>query len=354
MFTNNTKKKSYSLVTCISILILFIASVFVLLGMRRAVIEYRNNVYDEHVEDNLEKFDSILYSACELGQINLLRRAETISDEINRTIDLDELKNIMDNNLPCPELDEIFRKSLQTNPYIGASPTISGNRNNIFVIINGKIVADYIHDNKLYSAYKEHEPVVMGSSVAPEDIIENGFYNKALSLDAVDKIKKQYKGLIVWQQREPVYYDDIPMYDTFGLKELHEVFTKYGVDGLDSFDILLPVYITEYGNIFGDYDIPGETTLDNNNKIIIVQKLNLRDYITFRFPNLFSQDTLIVSRFNHLILMLNIFVIIECLSLIAYALSFISYYNYRITIEDDEYRLCALTEILEEDKKEEN
>ena len=354
MFTNNTKKKSYSLVTCISILILFIASVFVLLGMRRAVIEYRNNVYDEHVEDNLEKFDSILYSACELGQINLLRRAETISDEINRTINLDELKNIMDNNLPCPELDEIFRKSLQTNPYIGASPTISGNRNNIFVIINGKIVADYIHDNKLYSAYKEHEPVVMGSSVAPEDIIENGFYNKALSLDAVDKIKKQYKGLIVWQQREPVYYDDIPMYDTFGLKELHEVFTKYGVDGLDSFDILLPVYITEYGNIFGDYDVPGETTLDNNNKIIIVQKLNLRDYITFRFPNLFSQDTLIVSRFNHLILMLNIFVIIECLSLIAYALSFISYYNYRITIENDEYKLCALTEILEEDKKEEN
>ena len=354
MFTNNTKKKSYSLVTCISILILFIASVFVLLGMRRAVIEYRNNVYDEHVEDNLEKFDSILYSACELGQINLLRRAETISDEINRTIDLDELKNIMDNNLPCPELDEIFRKSLQTNPYIGASPTISGNRNNIFVMINGKIVADYIHDNKVYSDYEDHEPVVMGSSVAPEDIIENGFYNKALSLDAVDKIKKQYKGLIVWQQREPKYYDDIPMYDTFGLKELHEVFTKYGVDGLDSFDILLPVYITEYGNIFGDYDVPGETTLDNNNKIIIVQKLNLRDYITFRFPDLFSKDTLIVSRFNHLILMLNIFVIIECLSLIAYALSFISYYNYRITIEDDEYKLCALTEILEEDKKEEN
>ena len=354
MFTNNTKKKSYSLVTCMSILILFIASVFVLLGMRRAVIEYRNNIYDEHVEDNLEKFDSILYSACELGQINLLRRAETISDEINRTIDLNELKNIMDNNLPCPELDEIFRKSLQTNPYIGASPTISGNRNNIFVMINGKIVADYIHDNKVYSDYEDHEPVVMGSSVTPEDIIENGFYNKALSLDAVDKIKKQYKGLIVWQQREPVYYDDIPMYDTFGLKELHEVFTKYGVDGLDSFDILLPVYITEYGNIFGDYDIPGETTLDNNNKIIIVQKLNLRDYIIFRFPNLFSQDTLIVSRFNHLILMLNIFVIIECLSLIAYALSFISYYNYRITIENDEYKLCALTKILEEDKKEEN
>ena len=327
----NKANKRYNLATYISILIVCMASIFILVGIRKAAIEYKNDVYTEYTDNKLEEFNALVYSACELGHVDLLRKAEAISMDIKTNLDMDKLRDCMDNNLPYPEFDGILRKHLQGNAFINTNAVINRNRNNIFVIINGKMVATYIHG----SQFTGDAAIEMGSSVTPQDLINEYFYNPELSNDAIEKILRQYNGLIVWQQRKPID-SSIPKYTTFGMDDLAYIYENYGIDGFESFDILLPVYITEYGNIFGDYDVPGESKFDDNNKIIIVQKLNLKDYIEFRFPDILNQDTAILTRFEHLSIMVNIFIILQCLALLSYAFIFIVYYNHRIALEQEE------------------
>ena len=332
--------------TYILVLIVCLASVLTIIGIRKSITEYRNEVYAEYLETKTETFGSIVYGACELGYVDLLRKAEAISSDIEDELDMEKLRSCMDNNLPYPEFDAILRRHLQYNTFTNSNTTISQNRNNIFVIINGKIVATYIHGSDYTGTGK---PIRLGSGVTPQELIDSYFYNPVLSNDAINKILRQYKGLIVWQERTPTD-SDIPKYDTFGMDELYEVYRKYGVDGFESFDILLPVYITEYGNIFGDHDVPGETSFDDSNKIIIVQKLNLKDYIDFRFKDLLdTDDTIILSRFAPLTITIDIFIILQCLALLSYAFIFIIYFNHKIAVEEEERELQAL---LEEEKKE--
>ena len=47
---------------------------------------------------------------------------------------------------------------------------------------------------------------------------------------------------------------------------------------MKSYTFLLPIYITDDGDIFGKYDVVG-THKQSNNKIIIIQEYSLYDYI---------------------------------------------------------------------------
>ena len=125
---------------------------------------------------------------------------------------------------------------------------------------------------------------------------------------------------------------------------------NYGIDALKSFEFLIPVYITEYGDVFGNYD---DHTIEsvNKDKIIIVQKLNIVDYINFYCPELFDiseSDKQISEGYEDLMVMLNIFIVIECLSIISYAVLFIGYYNHTILIDEMSDKLNPIKEKIED------
>ena len=345
-------RKSFKFSTILIVAILFTITIFILCSIRKVVLEFRNVAYEEYIEQETEKFDIILDDAIELGRFGLKNSANKIQLDIEENLDMDKLEDCLLNNTPYPEFDAILRETLQKNVYTRYSD-IDQNRNNIFVIINGNVVASYNHDGKIFSS-----PVRLGSDNKVEDIIGTKFFNVSLSQRAINMILNQYKGhLIIWQENQPKN-PDIPKYTTMNRNTLHDILHKFGIEGLESYEILIPVYITEYGNIFGDIDVPGDSNTSNN-KIILVQKLNLVDYIDHYYPGYFDNESnAIITSYNKVMLMINIFIILECLSMFAYAAIFIMYYNHRIITEELEQQLVKFMneseELEEETKSEEN
>ena len=101
-------------------------------------------------------------------------------------------------------------------------------------------------------------------------------------------------------------------------------------DELSSFEILIPKYITENGNIFGEYDVAGDSK-DVNNKIIIVQKLNMVDWIDSFHPDFFNTDKTdsIEYNYNQLLIIINVFIILCCIAMFGFVIYTITIYNNR-------------------------
>lgn len=338
----NKVKKSYRLSAYIIIFALFLITISVSIGIRKGIASYGDTAYNEYVDEKLNTFDSILHGAIEIGQFGLINSSNKLQEEIKENLDMDKLEDCLLANKRYPEFDQLLRQNLQKNVYTRHSG-VDQNRNNIFVMVNGNIIATYNHDDS-----KFHNSIYLGAfETSAEEMVQNTFYNTELSIHAINMIENQYKGLIIWQQDAPSL--DIPKYSRVTLDTLHEILLEYGLEGLESFEILIPEYITEYGNMFGDTDVPGANT-DRDNKLILVQKLNIVDYINYHYPEfsvLYDSDQLI-DEYNKLDMMINIFVIIECLAMIAYACMFMVYYNHKIMVDELELKLKEEDDNIEE------
>ena len=333
--------KSYKLSAYIIIFALFLITISVSVGIRKGIASYGDTAYNEYVDEKLNTFDSILHGAIDLGEFGLTNSSNKLQQEIKENLDMDRLEDCLLANKRYPEFDRLLRDNLQKNVYTRYSG-VDQNRNSIFVMVNGNIIASYTHDDSIFST-----SIYLGAfETNAEEMVQNGFYNIELSLNAIDMIKNQYKGLIIWQQDAPTL--DIPKYSRMTIETLHDILLEYGLDGLESFEILIPEYITEYGNMFGDTDIPGSNT-ERDNKLILVQKLNIVDYIEYHYPEfatVFDSDQLI-DEYDRLTMMINIFIIIECLAMIAYACMFMVYYNHKITVDELETKIQELKTVEE-------
>ena len=320
-------KRSYKLSAYIIIFALFLITISVSAGIRKGIASYGDIAYNEYVDEKLNTFDSILQGAIDIGQFGLTNSSNKLQQEIRANLDMDRLEDCLLVGKRYPEFDVLLRNNLQKNVYTRYSD-VDQNRNNIFVMVNGNIIATYNHDDTKFP-----NSIYLGAfETNAKEMVQDTFYNVELSEYAIDMVEKQYKGLIIWQQDAPSL--DIPKYSRVTLDTLHEILLEYGLEGLESFEILIPEYITEYGNMFGDTDVPGSNT-DRDNKLILVQKLNIVDYINYHFPEFSVLDSeALVNEYNRLTMMINIFIIIECLAMIAYACMFMVYYNHKIMIEE--------------------
>lgn len=340
---NITKKqKTFKYSTCIMIIILFFVTIFTILGMRAVIYNYNNNITISYRENALTMFDETLDQAIEMGRFGATNSANKIQQDIKLYLNEEQLKTVFNQDLPYPEFDKVLRDSLQKNVYTRYKQ-INQNRNSMFVILNGKIIASYAHYDSSTQSIK------MGYGIDVYEFIEKNFYNPESGYNALDKILKQDNGYIVWQRRNP-NNSDIPKVSNIAISDIHDIFLNYGIDALKSFEFLIPVYITEYGDVFGNYD---DHTIEsmNKDKIIIVQKLNIVDYINFYCPELFDiseSDKQIAENYEDLMVMLNIFIVIECLSIVSYAVLFIGYYNHTILIDEMSDKLNPIKEKIED------
>lgn len=324
----NKKQKTFKYSTCIMILILFFVTIFTILGMRAAIYNYNKTLSDEYVKNQLKTFDVVLNHAIEIGEFGVDNSSNKIQQDIEMKMDKEELKTIFAENLPSPEFDQILRSSLQKNVYT-RHEQINQNRNSIFVILNDKFIASYAHYDAAATSIR------MGYGVDVHEFIADNFFNTESGYSAIEKILNQDNGYIIWQRRDP-HNPDIPALNTITIDDIHNILMTEGLSGLKSFEFLIPSYITEYGDVFGNYDDHNIKNI-NKDKIIIVQKLNIVDYINYHCPELFETDIMknyIAEDYENLMVMFNIFIIIECLSIIAYAVLFIGYYNHTIIIDE--------------------
>lgn len=102
-------------------------------------------------------------------------------------------------------------------------------------------------------------------------------YNKDLATTAMNSIRSVgYNNYIYWQCG---YSDD--SISTMTIDALYDLYvSKEDIDVFKNYEMLVPIYITKTGDIFGvrDYDSLGQPI--HNYKIIIVQRVNIYDALS--------------------------------------------------------------------------
>lgn len=150
------------------------------------------------------------------------------------------------------KLYEIVSRNIK-DKYINAK----GESNDMFAVMDGRIIAD----NSLSTANK--------SSRLWEEEIKSQ-YNVVLADYVGKSIRNQSGGLIFWEPNPPANTPHrlvaLPTVEV-----LKEVFMQEGIQGLAGYEILVPAYIKDDGDILGNKDINNVGIRQPTYKIAIVQ-----------------------------------------------------------------------------------
>lgn len=268
------------------------------------------NEYKEEQFDHLWGIinEKIRYSA----KNNIATASQDIEKDI-RDMDLDTLKTDLDNGEYPDELVNVFKKHLQDLNLNG----IDNGKNNTLVLSNDHIILNYS-----YYAYPNNAE----DSTLFSSIVMDG-YNPELNQNALDHIYKQDNNVICIEVSQCENPNHIKITDS-SKESFKKVFMEEGIEGFKNYQFLVPIYITETGDVFGQNDIVNGERKDYNHKFIIIQEFNLYDQINL-FSESFDNDELnnLINSHNKLIERMYIFGIIFIILLVIVLFNFVSIYN---------------------------
>ena len=98
--------------------------------------------------------------------------------------------------------------------------------------------------------------------------------NSELASAAIESIINKENTLTFWQVKS----SNTPV-TVVSMDNLKEVFKNDGLQGLASFDILAPTYITDNEDIFGMPDVNSHGYKIDNDKLIVIQEFNIYDAV---------------------------------------------------------------------------
>lgn len=213
--------------------------------------EYINYFKDQARDEVTEISKNIEKDILNLSDSEFLKIQEDMSNGIHNDI----LHNIIINNTDYHSLNNI-----------------NNHCNGIIILTNDGYMEDYNYRRAKDNNNEERSLVRKW-----DDDIKNS-YNPELEKNAIDKIIKRTSGIIALES-----YDLINDKNHIKIKELTydtllEVYIKEGINGFRNYQIYVPYYITDIGDIFGVPDISEGVTVENN-KIIIVQEFNIFDQL---------------------------------------------------------------------------
>lgn len=316
----------------VSIILLTLASFIIILTVCDNAILSIKNSRAAAIED-VKKRD---FATVWMSILNYMEDAEkqtsgvatNIENDIKATFDLQDLQYKLDSGdkEARTKLSEIFRKNID-EVYVG---DVNNNRNSI-IILEGydSIVEDLFVDPES----REEGAVIKNPSSPTLSQYQNTTYNKELFTSAVRKIRTHTDKIIAI---EPYNYikgehEKIP---EMNYHNLERVYINEGVQGLRNYQFLVPVYITDSGDIFGQKDIENGVP-QKNHKFIVIQTFNIYDQIMFNSPEFGDDDYIgrINARYDRILNSLYIMGIIICTLIVFIIVYFFSLYNILITKE---------------------
>lgn len=316
----------------VSIILLTLASFIIILTVCDNAILSIKNSRAAAIED-VKKRD---FATVWMSILNYMEDAEkqtsgvatNIENDIKATFDLQDLQYKLDSGdkEARTKLSEIFRKNID-EVYVG---DVNNNRNSI-IILEGydSIVEDLFVDPES----REEGAVIKNPSSPTLSQYQNTTYNKELFTSAVRKIRTHTDKIIAI---EPYNYikgehEKIP---EMNYHNLERVYINEGVQGLRNYQFLVPVYITDSGDIFGQKDIENGVPQENH-KFIVIQTFNIYDQIMFNSPEFGDDDYIgrINARYDRILNSLYIMGIIICTLILFIIVYFFSLYNILITKE---------------------
>ena len=140
-------------------------------------------------------------------------------------------------------------------------------RNDIFVLSRNGVILD----NNIENHKATHRSI-------SEEI--DTHYNQPLGYKAINMLINNHKSnLVFYEPSEPIESDSHIKLQNPSLESLRHIFENEGIEGLSGYVMLVPSYITENGDIFGTPDIADDGTVNDNFKLIIVQRFSLYDIL---------------------------------------------------------------------------
>lgn len=258
----STRKKIVSTLSVLIMIILIMSGVNGFSNFLNNQANFNKNI-DTINEESKKYIYTLIYDAQDKNKILLENQALNLQNIIlNEYSDNTLLENDIKNPTDNSKLSKIFDKELC-------------NKN----IIVGSM--DKILWNRTYGEYS----MDLKDDYTLEDVIYKT-YNEELSKEAIDtilKLNSQKNDFIIWQSGKSNIEISNNNIDEL-LNELQKY--NYDINELKGYDILIPVYITEDGDILGVKDVDRIGRYNDNCKMVLVQKLNLYDILSHNKYNI--------------------------------------------------------------------
>lgn len=316
-------KSSNFLTTILFIVCLFAASVF----MYRTIIDKIEYNRESTIEAFREEHFNVIWSHIKALQLESENQVTEVSKKIEK-----DLLDLSQEELNKVQID-MTNDTLNHNLHTILNNNIKGkNLNGIDNHMNGIVVMTidgYIEDFNYYRASEDYKTNVRKWEVA----IENS-YNKELEQDAIDKLLNRHTGIIALESYNLTKNDDHIKINELTYDSLLEVFSKEGINGLKNYQIFVPYYITDFGDIFGEPDIVHGVKTDNN-KLIVAQEFNLYDQVSSSYENTVNDGEIknVITRYDSLLRLMYVFGIVLISSVTVLICYLTNTYNKLVYIE---------------------
>lgn len=219
------------------------------------------------------------------------------------------------------------------------------NRNEPFVSICANNIN---YDKKIIDKYSTDVTISQSVFIADKYgiITDNGFVdkgitsrdwaseidskeNKQLAANAVCAILNQNKDIIYWESDKNVSkYEDSYIITNPDMDNIIKLIKSSNFYALKNYNMLVPSYITDTGDIFGVPDVNEHGLPNDNNKLIIVREINLYDIVSpyrdsfEKYDQIMSRYTIKTDDYIHSKIMTYLFIAIICI--ISFVLLFIA------------------------------
>lgn len=305
----------------------------------------------EAIADSRKREFTILWEYNKAIKMDAQAQAEQLAklaeSQLRERFDLDQLNAALDanNSVAKNEVHDVFRK-LVDGKYLNG---IKNNRNSM-IVLEGY---DSVIEDKYMEPYLRQHPDLIPDEITFDNYYKTG-YNDQLFKSAQYKIRSHTTTQLI--AIEPINNmrgeTNHSLIKEMNYVNLEKIFIEEGIDGLRNYQFLVPVYITDTGDIFGQYDIVGGIPQDTH-KYIVIQTYNLYDQLTASNPWISDEEHLssITSRYNDLLNKIYLCgLIISCIFIIM-ILYFISEYNDALVISSI---LLELKKIMPNDSDEQD
>lgn len=280
-------------VAILFILIIFISSMLIFANLKFQINETNNNITyknNENVFNNIMDIRKTL-EADTYNDLKIV--ASNIESDITSTVDLTDAEVSMNNGVIPEDVQTIIENNIRGLDFIG----VTTDDNNIFVCNKRGIIADFsIKDATKLSKERTWQYET------------NEQYNKELSKETIESLLNESHDSLLVFEKDKSDLTDHTYYNIIDEETLKNIYMSEGIEGFKNYSFLIPVYITDDGDIFGKEDVLAGH-IQNNNKFIIVQEYNLYDYIVKNNENILNEslNNYTYTQFSHIISYMNIF-----------------------------------------------
>ena len=309
----------------------FIRGISVILILAMATILLYSYIIEELTNTEKITLDSLvddefdqLYMFLDTLTGQAYAQAKEASTKIEQGIlnmDMDDLKSDLDSDQFNLQLYELIRSSIEDKSLNG----INNYKNGIIIMTTEGIYEDFSYNR------------------APEDALSevrdwkyeiSHSFNPELEKNAIESLLTHSDDLIV---TESINYmgscstDKHKKISCANYEILKDIYKNEGLEGFKNYQIYVPVYITDSGDIFGQKDIV-QGIRQNTHKLIVVQEFNLYDQVeaeTSLYDRLKNNDEYnsIQERYHYATIVLYFLGFCYAISLVIMVLVYTSKYN---------------------------